>query len=259
MLKYAYPAIKSVDLQAKILIGGIIQSCDPTHNPQCTRGKFLEGILANNGANFFDVISYHGYAYYVEGLIVDDTYTNWAHRGGLVLGKIDYFNSLMETNNIAKPLMLTEASMICRFAYQCPDFNDFLEAQADYVVWVFTRTWAAGLLGTYWYTLEGPGWRDSGLLDGGTDKPAYHAYSFMSQELDKALFVRKSNIYPGVETYIFEKTEKDIWVLWVLDRSNHTITLPGNTLHVYDKYGNTVQPVANRVTFDSPIYLELSP
>ena len=47
MLKVAYPAIKSIDPDAKVLIGGLLLDCDPTNPPvdeekTCKPSKFLE-------------------------------------------------------------------------------------------------------------------------------------------------------------------------------------------------------------------------
>ena len=52
MLKQAYPAIKSTDPEAQVLLGGLLLDCDPTHPPEgkdCQPAKFFEGIL-HNGA-----------------------------------------------------------------------------------------------------------------------------------------------------------------------------------------------------------------
>ena len=42
--------------------------CNPTHplpGTDCLTGKFFEGILQNGGAEYFDVVSYHGYALFL--------------------------------------------------------------------------------------------------------------------------------------------------------------------------------------------------
>lgn len=56
MLKVIYPAIKAVDPAAKVLIGGLLLDCDPTHPPEgrdCKPAKFLEGIIRNGGGGIF--------------------------------------------------------------------------------------------------------------------------------------------------------------------------------------------------------------
>ena len=50
MLKVAYPAIKSADPLAQVLIGGLLLDCDPTDPPDgksCHAAEFFEGVLRN--------------------------------------------------------------------------------------------------------------------------------------------------------------------------------------------------------------------
>jgi len=98
MLKAVYPAIKEADPQAQVLIGGLLLDCDPTHPPEgkdCKPSKFLEGILKNDGGDYFDIISFHGYPPYSGadiggGLYNDVHHPYWESRGGVVLGKVDF-------------------------------------------------------------------------------------------------------------------------------------------------------------------------
>jgi len=171
MLKAAYPAIKAADPQAQVLIGGLLLDCDPTNPPQgktCAPSYFFEGILRNGGARYFDIVSFHGYPQYDGSLHLDEHWPGWEARGGVVLGKIDFLREVMASYGVDKPLMHTEGSLLCSVsspAYCDPPGDAFFEAQADYVVWLYVRNWAEGLIGTIWYQFEGPGWRYSGLLD----------------------------------------------------------------------------------------------
>lgn len=272
MLKHVYPGVKSVDPQAKILVGGLLLDCDPTNPPPgrtCAEANFLEGILLNQGADYFDIVSFHAFGYWSYGdpenkEIYDEQHTYWGPRGGLVLGKADFLREVMESYNVDKPLMHSEGALLCIGGPPCPD-PDFYEAQADYVVWVYVRNLAANLMGTTWYTLEGPGWRDSGLLSGATERPAYQTYKFMTYELGQANFVQQITQqypeHPNLRVYEFASFWKNIWVLWTSDHSDTDppITLPSNTIHVYDKYGTDITPASDQMVVNNPIYIEFLP
>jgi hypothetical protein len=266
MLKEVYPAIKSVDPDAKVLIGGLLLNCDPTEYNKCQEGRFLEGIFRNGGGDYFDAVSYHGYTPYsgsssgVGALHFDENFPKWEHRGGVVLGKLDYLRSLMVTFGAYKPVFLTEGSLICPeyMPTDCdPPTSGFYESQADYVVWLYVRNWASGIKGTIWYQFEGPGWRYGGLLDENqVPKPAYNALEFLYQELGNATY--NGHVDLSIVVYEFMTDLKKIWVLWSPDENPHNITLPNNTLKVLDKYGNEIQVDGNQIIVNKPIYIELN-
>jgi hypothetical protein len=269
MLKRVYPAVKSVDPDAQIHIGGLWLKCDPT-DPQgedCNPGNFLEGILRNDGGDYFDIVNFNGYGPYIGSLIWDETWPTWGPRGGVVLGKADFLREVMARKGVNnKPLFHSEAGLLCPSTDKdnCnPPGSDFYEAQADYVVWVHVRNLADGIMGTSWYTLSGPGWSDSGLLDENQNpRPAYYSFQFMAEELHNANFIKKVGLYydqhPFLRVYEFSKSEKRIWVMWASDEEPSTITLPVETTKVFDKYGNNITIPTNRqITVKSPIYVEL--
>jgi hypothetical protein len=263
MLRQVYPAMKAADSQATVLIGGLLLDCDPTNPPPgktCKSSRFLEGILRNVGGAYFDAVSFHGYALYSPGQIVENT-PDWSARGGVLLGKISFLREVLASFNVNKPLMMTEASLVCpEWVAECsPVSSDFLEAQADYVVWLYARSWAQGLKGVMWYTLEDSGWRSSGLYLSGAPKPAYYAFQFAATELDVATYVGVVSQYPNLTGYEFRSPGKRIWVLWSSSRTNTLISLPAGALTVYDKYGAPVTPVSGQITVNSPVYIELSP
>jgi hypothetical protein len=278
-LKLVYPAIKQADPHAQVLIGGLLLDCDPldpdsipTTGPDCRpASKFFEGILRHNnqldGANYFDIVSFHGYPPFV-GFIQDDSFPKWNQRGGVVLGKVAFLREVLSRYNVSKPIIHTEGSLICpeymngqQGSYNCnPPNSIFFEAQADYVVWLYVRNIAEGLMGTVWYMFNDPGWRYSGMLDLSLNpRPSYNAYKFMTEELVGATFVRKNTSYPGVKVFEFSRPGKRIWVMWTSDGVTRTINLPGGVLTVYNKYGATVTPSGNQLPVNSPYYVELTP
>lgn len=284
MLKVAYPAIKAADPGATVLIGGLLLDRPPEvaflgfetphlrgiswPSPQAGAatghpGRFLEGILVGGGGPYFDVVNFHGYPPYIGSLQQDEHISSWESRGGVVLGKVNFLREVMVAQGVDKPIMHTEGSLIC------PEWNtihcvtpgtDFYEAQADYVVWLFVRNWAEGLLGTMWYQFDGPGWRFSGMLDGSQNpKPAYLVFDFLTQELANATYTGKVTQYAGLSGYAFSKPGKLIWVLWAPDEQTYTITLPSSTTVVYDKYGADITPVGSTLSVKSPVYVESTP
>jgi hypothetical protein len=271
MLKTAYPAIKAADPQAQVLIGGLLLDCDPTHPPagkDCKPAKFLEGILRNGGGNYFDIVSFHGYPQYngsssnLGGLYYDEHFPSWESRGGVVLGKVDFIREVLADYGFVKPVMHTEGSLICPESNpSCnPPPEDFYESQADYVVWLYVRNWAAGLRATIWFTFEGPGWRYGGMLDENQQpKPAYYALDFLTQELAEASYVRQITQFSVLRTFEFSAPGKKIWVMWAPDEVPHTITLPPGANKVYDKYGNDITPPDGQIAVSSPIYVEFVP
>jgi hypothetical protein len=260
MLKYAYPAVKAANPESQVLIGGLLLDCDPTHPPtgkNCLAAKFLEGILRNQGAAYFDILAFHGYSGYSQGKIIDETNQNFAARGGQIVGKVDFLHSVMAQYGVNKPLMMTETALNCWPTDECYPPNDtFLQLQADYVVSAYVRSWSLSLTGAIWYTLEDSGWQQTGLHTGQTSRPAYNAYVFMTNELKGATIGQALTQFAGLKGYQFTTPTKRIWVLWAPDgMTSQTITLPGNVSLIYDLYGNSI-PVAVPITVLHPIYIE---
>jgi hypothetical protein len=263
MLRQVYPAIKAADSQATVVIGGLLLDCDPTNPPPgktCKPSRFLEGVLRNSGGAYFDAVSFHAFALYLPGQIYEMS-PSWSARGGVLLGKISFLREVLANYGVNKPLMLTEGALVCpEWVSECnPVSTSFLEAQADYVAWLYLRSWAQKIMGVMWYTLEDSQWRSSGLHLSSTPKPAYYALQFAARELDEASLVGSVSQYPNLIGYDFRSPGKRIWVLWSPTRTNTVISLPASALFVFDKYGGTVTPVAGQITVNSPVYIELSP
>ena len=273
MLKVAYPAIKAIDPNAKVLIGGLLLDCDPTHPPvdegkTCKPGNFLEGILHNGGGNYFDIVSFHGYPYYAiyqdpqktypQYLYYDEHHKYWVSRGGIVLGKIEFLKEVMANHSVSKPIIASEAALTCSgCSYNDPVYE---EAKADYIVWLYVRNLAAGVLGTTWYTIEGPGWRNAGLLDASQNpRPANMVLNFLTTELMETTYQGPIVQYPNLRGYQFKNNWKRIWVLWAPDEQPYSINLPTDTIIVYDKYGAPITPVSGKITVKSPVFIRLPP
>ncbi len=264
MLKVAYPAIKAADPQAQVLIGGLLLNCDPV-DPDCTDPlppKFFEGILRNGGGDYFDIVSYHGYAYFNNDLIREEFLSGWDQRGGSVLGKADFLRDLMASYGVSKPLLLTEGALLCPSwnTQDCdPPGTTYEDLKADYTIWLFVRSLANDFKGSIWFTLEGSGWSGSSLI-GNTSapNPAYDAFNFMTEELAEAQYLGQPLGAGGeLRAYSFRVPGKTIWVVWSVDGLAHNLTLPTGYSRVVDKFGDPVTVTGGVLGVNSPVYIEI--
>jgi hypothetical protein len=265
MLKRAYPAVKAASPTSQVMIGGLLLDCDPTHPPphkNCTPGKFFEGILRNQGANYFDIVGFHSYLYEVNDKILDENSPSLIARGGQLVGKVNFLRSVMQGYSVNKPLFLSELAMkwSCDGGPTCPPpTNTFLDLQADVVVNSYARTWGLGLLGESWYTLEDSNWAYSALFLDDSPKPAYHALVFMANELYGATLGPQLTQYTGLRGYEFRLPTKNVWILWAPDGATGVlIQIPAGVTKIFDKFGNEITPIPGEITISHPVYLELS-
>jgi hypothetical protein len=264
MLKVLYPAIKAADPEAQVLLGGLLLDRDPVvdehPNPPA---YFLEGVLRGGGGDFFDIVSFHSYVNY-DGLLHnwEISLPTWDQRGGSLAGKVDFLREVLASYGYAKPLMLTEAGLLCR---DCPSPapTDFLQAQAAYVPRLYVRSMTLGLQATIWYSLNGPGWRHSGLLDADQEpKPAYQALQVLTSLLDQAQYVGPIDDFPRLEGYAFERSGVPgaLWVLWAPDAVGVPIDVPAGLQQARDLFGAALSPRDGVLEIGfAPVYLEMAP
>ena len=221
--------------------------------------KFLEGILRNQGAANFDIVAFHGYPAYYQGIIYDETHPNFAYRGGQLVGKVDFLRSVMAQFGVNKPILVTEVAFKCKTTNECgdPPSDKFLQLQADYVVHAYVRSWGLDLEGAIWYTLDDSGWEQTGLFDGTTPRPAYNALVFMTGELEDATIGAPITQFAGLRGYEFTTPTKRIWVLWSPDGvTGISISLPTGVNQIYDKYGNPTSTIPSSIIVTHPTYIE---
>jgi hypothetical protein len=262
MLKVAYPAVKSVKPFLQVLNGGLLLDCAPNNNPAVCNPKparFLEGILVNGGAPYFDMVSFHSYAYYKDGKIWDVNSPKWPN-GGQIEGKISYLKNLLSSRGVNKPLIMTEDAFVCDDVDCSPPSQQFLTLQADFVVSSYLRAWGNGLIGAIWYTLEESGWQESGLFTGSTPKPGYTALVFMTNELSDAKLGSEIFDYPGLKGYSFDLPTKKVKVLWSPDGvTKQTINMPTGVTNIYDLQGVPIDSSPPQIDVIHPTYFEFPP
>jgi hypothetical protein len=270
MLKAAYPQIKSADPQAKVLIGGLLLDCDPRPGGGCAAtghdsnpSKFLEGILRHNGlndgGNYFDGANFHAYDYYYgqSGKYGNPNWQSaWNTTGPVLVAKTQFIESLLSQYGVSgKFLVNTEAAILCDACSNDPVFE---ATKAYYITQAYAVAITEGLRANIWYSVLG--WRDSNLLNSDlSPRPAYTAFQFARSELRNATWVRDVTEYPGVKGYEFQRGDRRIWVLWSLDGTTHSISLPGAPLAAWDALGNAITPAVLMNVDLNPVYLEWNP
>lgn len=283
MLKAAYPAIKSADSEANVVLGGLLLDCDPTNYGDESGGgclisesslkpaKFFEGIINAGGGNYFDIVSFHGYAQMHQLSIETNPISfelnqgRWRTKGGVVQGKINYINEILDKYNVPrKPLLLTEGALLCETCL--PDNQLFLQAKAAYIPWVFIKNWSESLLGVTWYAFDYPAWRNGAILgeNQSEDTLMYQALSFLTSELKTAAFSSKLTGLPlnaaGFE-FILSNGEREL-VLFSTNESSYNFPLSDNVIYVKNHLGENVliNDTDNTVTVkpQMPVYIRLS-
>jgi len=270
MLKVVAPAIRSADPTAKILIGGLLLDRPVDLQPGPNKPSlFLKGLLEAGAADYFDLVPYHAYPSFANAQMDHDTtsYTSWAPWGGMVLGKARFLRQIMDEYGVDKPLLLNETALSCYDKYTAcnPPPETFFEAQADHLVRTFVRAQSAHVGGLSWYTLNGPGWRQGGLLDSEYERrPAFVAYRALIERLSWARYDSPADYGAGIEAYRFTQGEHNVHVVWSKDQTVHTIRVLGSQLiRAYNRDGALLRPVLSgdyrelTVGFQ-PIYLEIA-
>ncbi len=267
MLKVVTPSIKAADPKAKVIIGGLLLDAPVPLPGEGNPQRFFEGILVTGAAPYLDIVAYHSYPSYT-GRLHDYDLANqeWLAWGGWTLGKARFLRAAMASFGVSKPVMLNETALGCNSDwYACdPPPIEFFQAQANYLVRVFTRARSEDIQGLSWYTLNGPGWRSTGLLDeNGVPRPAYWAYQQLASQLNRSLYEGTVTYGSDVEAYSFVRAKERVHVAWSLDYTADTISVSQSSfLAAYDRDGTALSPVASGTSYQfsvgfSPIYLVL--
>jgi hypothetical protein len=270
MLKVVYPAIKAADPGATVLVGGLLMDCDPVNSPEtspgsgvlkdCIASRFLEGILADGGGDFFDGVSFHAYDYYGEKLGIYGN-GNWGSAysttGPVLVAKSQFIRSLLENyGHPDKMLLNTEVALLCspEGSAKCTS-EEFIKTKAAFLAQANVYALREGLAANIWYHLRG--WRGSELVDAALQPNlAYQALAFNSKVLLGATFSSEITLFPGVRGFELNRNGKRLWMLWSLDETAHQIQLPAQPVTVYDLFGSPLQANTNLTVDSMPVYVE---
>ncbi len=286
MLRVVYPMIKAADPDADVLVGGLLLDCDDRLPGACNgaispgSARFLEGVLRRNGANdgaaYFDGVSFHAYDFYKGGL---GQYHNpnwasaWNTSGPTVAAKARFIRELLDAYGAgAKYLINTEGALLCGGPFDPPGglscssepTSPFEITKAYYVAQLYAAALAEGLHATLWFTATG--WRNSGLLNADlSPRPAYHAFNFAQSTLRDSNYLgpltgADLSDPTGIQGHKFDRGDRIIWVLWSQDGSARSVSLaPGAPLTIHDAMGNPEVPANPMIVDLTPRYLEWKP
>ena len=132
-----------------------------------------------------------------------------------------------------------------------------------YLVRAFTRAFSEHVQAITWFTINGPGWRYSGLTDANYNPtPAYRAFQVFSSQITGAIGSPTPIDYGnGVEAYAYNKGDRQIQAVWAKQDQTLAISIPqASFVAAVDRYGNPVSAIPNGtdyvvlVRFD-PIYV----
>jgi len=266
MLKVVYPRMKAADPDAQVMMGGLLLECDPytsvvgvdcINQNRWQSGYFLDGVMRAGGGDYFDIFDLHSYA-------VTDTvpaqmrgYYAWSDSGGGtdLPERVAFVRQVMGSYGHGdKPIFAGEVALKCEEpAPEC------YEVAAAFVPRVYAEAYQLNLLGVNYYSLISEFKYKGLLLPDFTPRPAYWAYKFMSQKLVGAQPVGALTAYPGVSGYEFSYADGHyLWLIWSADGTDQTLTLPGDFLRAYDKYGAALTPSGGQLVVGwSPIYMEM--
>ena len=265
-LQQAYPAIKAANPDAQVLIGGLLLDCDPVNPPAgkyCVPARYLEGILAGGGGDFFDGVSYHAYDYYAGPYQYSNGnwHSSWNTNGPVVVPKTLFLRSLLKAYGYPDKLLLnTEAGLLCGRSGSEPEClaPEYELSKAYYVAELNFLSRLEGLDASIWYSLYG--WRGTAMLtQDGKPLPVLKAFQFSAQQLEGAEPVGKVTGLPQVRGVEVQKEGKRIWLIWSADGQTYDVVLPAKPAAIYDVFG-AAQPVNQQITLSSaPQYIEWAP
>jgi len=247
MLKVVTPAIRAIDPQAQVWIGGLLLDRPYTEDGNIGQPEdFFRGILEAGAAPHFDMVSYHAYIHYSSLRIDMDIFygTSWYEWGGMLRGKGSYLRAIMAEYGVDdKPLVITETSQLCGWcsADYLPGLYDM---QANMPARSFPRAMAADISGFIWYTLEDNYWQYSSLLDSqAIPKPVYHAYQAFNSMVAHAEFIGFVGYGWGIEAYTFHKGAARIDIISAVEDVTYTISVPqAEYIAAYDRFGTLITP-----------------
>jgi hypothetical protein len=221
-----------------------------TTDPNLGRPElFLEGILRAGGGDYFDILAFHAYPSY-DGTKQDYDLSAhvWTELGGMITGKALFLRQIMDRYGVDKPLFLNETSLGCPpyFAACDPPEAQFFDVQASHVTRSFVRGLGQGIAGFVWYTLNGPGWRHTGLLEAdGTPKPVFIAYEQLTYQLNNSRYLGTVDYGPGLEAYAFRRGAQIVHVVWARENAALPISVPQlDYVAAYGRDGNLLSPTA---------------
>jgi hypothetical protein len=188
LLQLTAAAIRSTDLDAKLLLGGV--------NP--LDGTFLREVAAFGAWESFDILAIHPYV------------SPAAPEAGNIADAVAGVRAVLEQYG-AKPIWATEVGWSSGPGDRDPVGVVNEQSQADYLVRATLLLWRAGVERIFWYTLKDDPGNPYGLVAQGAGyedysrlKPSYFAFQTFSQQLGGASFVGLRDVFRRTTVLDFE-------------------------------------------------------
>lgn len=261
MLKGVYPAVKTADPAAQVLVGGLMLEC-PSRFDQCRENRFFEGVLRNGGGAFFDGVGFHAYDGYDHNL---GQYNNpkwlssWNETGPVTVAKLRFLQSSLQQYGVTgKYFVMSEGSLICWSCNESPPAHELTKAY--YVPQLFAAGMEHNLRAVIWYSYNSQ-WQQTSLLDQhNKPTPAHIAMQVLGQKLGNAEFVGTLSTAEMQTThargYKFRVNGKAVWLMWAISQGTVLVNLPANPTAITGVLGEA-QPAARAFTLSTkPIYIE---
>lgn len=156
MLQVVYPLIKAEHPDVLVAAGGL--ALDEGQR------EFWPQALAFGAQGHYDVLSFHGYAFYP------------LNEFDVLFERADYLRTRGET----APLWVTETSLLCLDEYVDCDAK-FQRDQGDYFRHLLRYSQQNQIDVFFWFTLASGGWRHSDLVEERMAKPAWYWYQAASR------------------------------------------------------------------------------
>jgi hypothetical protein len=278
MLSTVFPAVKSADPSAQVLIGGLAYDWFDYQGGRFNR-QFLDDVLAFDGGvggDYFDLMNFHIYPLF---------WNNWTdHESpGLLEKSVYIMDKLASYGYPDKGLVITEAGWHSNVPENPGAPAGDPEDQARFVVELFTQSMAADARIMIWWMLYDPGGTypfDNGLVTKAPlpeIKPSFQAFQVVESELRSAHFQRILSVgetgTADMEAYEFIDNvhQRTVYVAWLdpIDTPDiKPLRIPTSWATVRDIYDNSYfvwddldGQVDGYVTIDvggQPVFIEVS-
>lgn len=274
MLAAVYPAVKTANPNAKVLLGGIAYDWFEDQDGPFVR-NFLDDVLDNGGGQYFDIMNFHQYPPFAP---------NWgAPNGPGLMEKTQAIRAKLAEYGIDKPIYITESGMHSNNASTSPMTP---ELQARYVTMLFTQAFAADVEVLIWFMLYDPGesypYRNGLVMSAPANQSPERKLSFTAfrttvAQLEGGSYVRTLSSaetgHADMVAYQFNaRNGQTLYVAWlgpVTRTDTADLSLPGAQATVLDIYGaaRTVTDgddgqIDGRITLAvgaQPVYVRIQP
>lgn len=268
MLRIVYPKMKQANPNIKVLIGALLLDCDPRGSPSwCDKighsskpPKFLEGILANGGKDYFDGVAYNSYEQYRWILGLGSYYTanfgssNLSHT--IAFKKAEYINELLRKYDANDKFMInTENGLIC-IPTDRPECSsvDFEITKSYYIIQSLLELGSLSQVrSTIWY--KSTGWRHTHLItsEGIPVEPGYRTFGFMNNLFRGSSEIRLITQYPYIR-YDLQNNDHAVSVVWSPNGQSIDLELPNPVMIISMNSNNYIESSRIMITRE-PLFI----